>query len=431
MHIEYIAQPDRRAGDLILEGFAQQESPREFVLVSAFASLTTVFRLKEFVAHIVQAGGSARLVLGVDLGGTSKEVLREVANWGIPVTIMKNRISGVVFHPKIYVLGWPDRVEIILGSNNLTEGGFYKNYEAAARVIYSIPADLELLKQARRELSRFLDPQPPVGRILTQEYLEGLLSLPGIPSEAETRRSRGETRVIQLVETKGTSLFGVEAVPAPPKLPADLQKLILSARSSQLVEYRRAVAKARRRAKQLPAGSPVKPLPKRPELLAQLDPYAFYMTLTASRGASNPTIPGEQRIPLEAIEMAGDFWGWPANYDRQVSPRLGSAAKEERVYRNWHCSWRTWATDNPSAVSMKTVRMYFYENSSDFRFYSGDLVRLKARAGDIIRLQRIDEPDAVFECVLARQGSPDYSTWLPLLVNQVKAGASNRRFGFA
>jgi hypothetical protein len=171
-------------------------------------------------------------------------------------------------------------------------------------------------------------------------------------------------------------------------------------------------------------------VPQQPQLPAQLDPSAFYMTLAATRGAGHPTIPGEQRIPLEAIEMAEDFWGWPDNYDRQVSPRKGALAKEERVYRNWRPAWRIWSTDDRAAIVTRVVRMYLYENSLDFRFYSGDLVRMGAKGGDIVRLSRIDERDAVFECVLARKDTPEYADWLPLLVNEVKAGNSRRRFGF-
>jgi hypothetical protein len=95
MNVEFLTQPDTRVGDLINGDIAMHGLPREFVMVSAFASLPTVLRLKPTAAEIKLAGGDVRLVLGVDLGGTSKEVLQEVASWKVSVTIVKNRMFGI------------------------------------------------------------------------------------------------------------------------------------------------------------------------------------------------------------------------------------------------------------------------------------------------------------------------------------------------
>jgi hypothetical protein len=56
---------------------------------------------------------------------------------------------------------------------------------------------------------------------------------------------------------------------------------------------------------------------------------------------------------------------------------------------------------------------------------------MRPGAGDIVRLSRLDVEDAVFECVLARQGTAEHAEWLPLLGIEVTAGNSTRRFGFA
>ena len=432
VHLEFIAQPGVRVGDLIESGIAARGAPREFVVVSAFASLPTVLRFKPKVAAVKASGGEARMVLGVDLGGTSQEVIKEVASWAISVTIVKNRYFGVTFHPKIYLSRWEDGADIIVGSNNLTDGGLYRNYEAASRTVYEFPADVPLYERALAELERFLRPTGPTAAELSSTYLANLLASPEIPSEADARRARGERTATRPEQNRATQVFGFELVPSAPRLPIELQHLLLAARNSQQVQFKKAVAqaKAKQKASNLVPGTPVVPLPPRPSPLAQLDPSAFYMTLVTSRGAANPTIPGEQRIPLEAIDMAEDFWGWDENYNREVSPRLGAAASEPRIYRNWRPRWRIWAADAPQDVTTHAVRMYLYENSSDFRFYLGDLVRMQAASGDIVRLRRIDEEDATYECVLARSNSPTHAEWLPFLVNVVKSGNSNRRFGF-
>lgn len=433
MEVRYIAQPDERIGDLIESAFTDRGAPVELVLVSAFASLPTVLRMKPRVEAVRDAGGVARLVLGVDLGGTSKEVLQEVAGWSVPVTVVKNRYPGITFHPKIYLLRWATLADVFVGSNNLTEGGFYRNSEASCRTTYVLPDDANAYDEGVIQLGRFLNPSGATASALTPAYLATLLSLPEIPSEAQARRNRAEGAVNKINGSPSVVAFGAEAVAPPPKLPPELQKLLLAARNHQQSEFKKAIAKSKKHATKAAAGLPVAPViaPLQPPPLAQLDPTYYFMSLPAMQGDDNPNIPGEPRIPLEAIEMAEDFWGWPDNYATTISPRKGADAKDPRIYKNWKPTWRIYASDNSAAVAVTPVRMYFYENSKDFRFYAGELIRLQASSGDIVRLQRVDESNVTYECVLARSGSPEHAAWSELMVNQVRSGNSHRRFGFA
>jgi len=338
-------------------------------------------------------------------------------------------MPGTIFHPKVYVLRWRDRAEIVVGSSNLTDGGMYRNYEASTLTTFEFPGDLAAYDQATAELERLIKPTGTTASELTPEYLNWLTSLAEIPSEAQARRTRGEAtpkRPPAATERR----FGFEAVAPAPRLPAELQQLLLQAREHRETTYRRDLLGARRAARKFPTSAALVSIPEKPTLSAQLDPTAFYMTLAVSRSAKNPTIPGEQRIPLAARDMAEDFWGWPDNYVRTVNPRLGAEATVERIYHTWYSSWRVWSTDDPTTVTTSTVRLYLYENSSDFRFYAGPLVHLGAQADDIVRIRRIDELDAVFECVLARKGTREHAEWESLLVNTVRSGNSRRRFGF-
>lgn len=73
--------------------------------------------------------------------------------------------------------------------------------------------------------------------------------------------------------------------------------------------------------------------------------------------------------------------------------------------------------------------MYMYENSSDFRFYARPLVNAGADLGDVVRITRIAQPDAEYECVLAKQGTPEFDLWLTFCTQPVRN--SPRRFGYA
>jgi hypothetical protein len=423
---EFFTQPETRLGDLIEEQLDRMGAPVEFIIVSAFASLPTVLRFKPRITEIVASGADVRMTLGVDLGGTSKEVLQQVFTWPVPVMIVKNRQPGTIFHPKIYVMRWRHSAVVIVGSSNLTDGGLYRNYEASTITTFNLPDDETAFRDAIRDLGKFLTPAGPTAALLTQDYLDWLVSLPEIPSEAQARRARGEA-IPKRPPSPNERHFGFERVNPAPRLPTELQQLLLLARQQREAMHARAVRHARKAARV--AGSTFL-TPAKPSLPTQLDPEAFYMTLPATKGATNPTIPGEPRIPLAARDMAEDFWGWPDNYEREESPRLGPQAKEVRVYHNWRPRWRVWSTDDPTNIHTLAVRMYFYENSSDFRFYAGPLGALHAEADDIVRIRRIDVDDAVYECVLARKGTPEHAQWEPLLVNSVRSRNSTRRFGF-
>jgi hypothetical protein len=386
------------------------------VFVSAFVSVQTLMRVKQQILDLKAADANVRFVLGIDLGGTSQEALAEVLSWGIDCRIVNHRLPGHTFHPKLYLLEWEGEASIIIGSNNITEGGFFNNYESAAHITYDLPNDAEDFAIACADLVRFLDPDGPVVKPLTEELLKELTDRGDAPTEEEARKSRAASRKAKVGGGKKKEpLFGTEDFEPPPPLPADLlERLIKDVRN------RRSTAK-----KAVKKGFPKKEAPAKPiddTVSDAVRPAAFYMTLPTLQGDN---IPGEGRIPLEAIELAKEFWGWPDEYLKEVSPRTG----KNRIYWNWRPTWRIWDVATPGDVVTQEVRMYMYENSSDFRFYVRPLVNAGADLGDVVRIRRIAESDAEFECVLVRQGTPEFNEWIKSCTQPVRN--STRRFGYA
>lgn len=378
------------------------------VFVSSFVSVQTIMRVKGQILGLKGTGSDIRFVLGIDLGGTSREVLAELLEWDIDVRIIKHRIPRHTFHPKLYFFQWTDRATVIIGSNNMTEGGFFGNYEGAACITYSFPEETEAFDTARSQLDRFLQPDGPTVYRLTKKLLAELIDRRVIPAEAEARKGLDTaTKSEASPKQKSRPIFGKEDFVSPPPLPPEL-----IARLVKDVRARRKAAK-----KQAAATLPVDDQTRDPLL-----PAAFYMTLPTLQG---PSIPGEGRIPLEAIELAKEFWGWPDEYAREVSTR----GKSIRVYWNWRPTWKVWSVKTPNIIATQEVRMYMYENSSDFRFYVRPLVNAGGNLGDVVRIRRIAEPDAEYECVLARQGTPEYKEWINACTQPVRN--STRCFGYA
>ncbi|HBG91844.1 MAG: hypothetical protein A2X54_07115 [Nitrospirae bacterium GWF2_44_13] len=416
MNVEYIVQPDRQIGAILAE--LLDTSPKRVVFVSAFVRLQTIMRIKPTALTLKAEGSDIRFVVGIDLGGTSQEVLHELLNWDIDVRIVKHRFPGHTFHPKLYFFEWTNRATIIIGSNNITEGGFFGNYEVAARINYDLPKDAAELASIRSELGRFINPEGATAYILNEAFYKKLIENNEVPTEEEARKeisAQIKARRKKANGERAESLFGVEDFMPPPPLPADLlDRLVKEVRRRR--GHKKASVKDLRKAKsatQLPIDE------KGSDLLL---PAAFYMTLPTLQGAN---IPGEARIPLEAIELAKEFWGWPDEYKMEVSPRAGN----ERVYWNWRPVWRIWSVASPAVVAVQEVRMYMYENSSDFRFYVRPLVNAGGDLGDVVRIRRIAQEDAEYECVLARKGTQEYDEWIRYCTQAVRN--STRFFGYA
>ncbi len=417
MNIRYIAQPDEQLGRIIADLLEQDPSPRKIVFVSAFCGLQTALRFRDVIAELRDSGTIIRVVLGIDLDGTSQEVLREIFSWSVESFVVKHRIPGHTFHPKIYLFEWNDHATIIIGSNNITEGGFFRNYEGSVLIDYDLPPDQMSYDTAQRELRRFLEPDGPVAYELTLEFMEALIARGDVPTEAEARRNRNDT-IDGLsrrppMAAQQPSPFGNEEFESPPPLPAHLLEGLLG----EIRRRRRAERRARQGRQEAPIPEGLPEIP--PSVVA---PASFYMTLPTLQGAN---IPGEARVPLEAIELAYEFWGWPEQYARDEGPRGGQG----RVYWNWRPVWRVWNVEEPDRVAIQQVRMYMYENSSDFRFYARPLVNAGGNLGDVVRITRIAQPDAEFECVLARIGTHEYANWIGFCTQPVRN--SDRRFGYA
>lgn len=412
MKIDYIAQPDEQLGKVLSDLLGTDPPAKQVVFVSAFAALQTVMRLKTRVLKLKTAGIQIRFVVGIDLGGTSQEVLRELLTWDVDVRIVKHKIPGYTFHPKIYFFEWDDRALFITGSNNLTDGGLFRNYEGAVRVTYDLPKDEDAFRSAYTTFRRFLDPTGPISYKLTTPFLEVLIRRGDVPTEAEARKRRADAAAAggrRAGKRNVPSPFGTEEIKAPPPLPADVLEALL-----------KDVRERRKKAAKKP-GKKKTAAPIDPKIPDELAPAAFFMTLPKLQG---PNIPGEGRIPLEAIELAKDFWGWPDEYAKVVT-----RSKEERVYWNWRPKWKVWSVEDPGNVVVQEVRMYMYENSSDFRFYVRPLIVAGGDTGDVIRMRRLSGADAEFECVLARKNTAEHADWIKACTQKVRN--SDRRFGYA
>ncbi|WP_285960174.1 phospholipase D family protein [Pseudomonas tohonis] len=441
MEVRFIAQPqdNLQLGTLLKDSLSNPKTIQAVTIVSAFASRATITRMKSSLIELHKAKAKVRLVVGVDMGGTSREVLEEIASWPIEVFIFKNRRNGVTFHPKIYLIEKKESAEIYIGSNNLTEGGFFKNYESTALVSYKLPKDLKDYESAKAELAKFLDPQPPIAKHLDEKFLNQLLLRNDIPSDAEARTRAKAARLSS--NQSDDDIFGFEVTPGAKALPLEYQDIVLAAVNQQLTEVKKANREAAKKNNIDEKSDSLTEKISLPDVepMAYVPATAFYMELNATKGAKaleggKKNIPGEQRIPLPAIWSAQDFWGWKANYKKEVNPRkkkkLTAEKSVDRIYYNWYAQWEiSQIGDKARHIHQKKVRMYFYANSSDFRFTCGEIAKW-GDPGDIVRLERVDNGIVDFKCVLAKKGTKEHEEWSIICTSSEKTH-TKRGFGFS
>jgi HKD family nuclease len=386
-----------------MEKLLESRSPffKEVWMVSAFANRQGLIRLLPCISKSIKAGAKFHFIIGVDQQGTSTEALKAVLSLNADAKLVKNRRVGHTFHPKIYLFEADNRATICLGSSNLTEGGIYRNYEANILISYDLNGpDGDIYRQHKNTLSPFLNPTGTKTIQLTEEVIQALESRGDIISELQKRELARKVRESSKpTASLPKSPFGGEEVPPPPPLPEQFVRTILE--NSQKRRPRKASSLETQ--------------------LVQCN--AFYMHLTRLQGK---TIPGEPRIPIAARDIAEKFWGWPDKY----SVETRTTGKHPRNYKTWKPKWRIVDTADPSTVHVEDVRMYEYEDSEDFRFYSSRLVSMGADELDIVRITRISPAEeAVFQCELAKRGSPLYPEWDSYCTIPIRN--SKRRFGFA
>lgn len=225
MIVRTITQPENQLGISISELLNSETVYTRIVFVSAFVALRTVLRLRERLLEHVEAGARLSLTIGIDLGGTSREVLEELLRWNCEIFIFHNTISRATFHPKIYLFQSEESATFFIGSNNLTDGGFYTNYEAATRYDFIFPADAVEYNRLIIPLNSFINPNGTTVQRLDMELIQTLVARGELPSEAEARernRNQRQSRVRDAADIPA-SPFQPVAIPFPPLLPRNVR----------------------------------------------------------------------------------------------------------------------------------------------------------------------------------------------------------------
>lgn len=109
-----------------------QEQYSHLSIFSAFAKNSGVLRLKPSLEQFKNSGGHIEAFIGVDAHGTSYEAVLNLFELCDELYVIHSESSTTTFHSKVYMLSNNNNERwIAVGSNNLTGGGLWTNFESA------------------------------------------------------------------------------------------------------------------------------------------------------------------------------------------------------------------------------------------------------------------------------------------------------------
>ena len=107
-----------------------QENYNRLTILVAFAKNSGVLRIKPALEHFKEMGGNITILVGIDIQGTSYEALQNLLPLCDDLYVIHSEDSATTFHSKVYTLENNTDMWMAVGSNNLTGGGLWTNFES-------------------------------------------------------------------------------------------------------------------------------------------------------------------------------------------------------------------------------------------------------------------------------------------------------------
>ena len=186
----------------------------EMYIFSAFAKNSGVLRLKKALEEHKKNGGKIKAYIGVDLNGTSYEALLNLYAICDNLYIIHSENPQTTYHRKIYLLRNADHAWLAIGSNNLTGGGLWTNYETSS--IQEIDLPSTELAPIEELITNYESPENECSlEIKSISQIDELLRRNYITTESQHRKTLIDSRASITKRKKKNRLFGSEPVHIP------------------------------------------------------------------------------------------------------------------------------------------------------------------------------------------------------------------------
>lgn len=204
-------------GDILIDELSNEYA--SFTIFSAFAKNSGVLRLKRAIEKHRLHGGKVNAFIGIDLDGTSYEALLNLFSICDNLFVIHSESFSTTYHSKIYLLENDSTAWCAIGSNNLTGGGLWTNFESCSIEKYSLPVDSAKLQNIYDIVEKYMDRAYECStRITSIDDINTLFDANYISKEVSQRMENISRQTRQKARQKKTALFGAEKVSIPPVL---------------------------------------------------------------------------------------------------------------------------------------------------------------------------------------------------------------------
>jgi len=198
----------------------------------------------------LERGGAASFCVGLDARNTSREGLQSLlglGRYGYAHVYVYHNEASVLYHPKVYLFSNDKTARLIVGSNNLTEAGLFRNTEAGLQLDGNMRTPA--IVQAKQALAAWRDTTTPFVRQLDDTLLDDLVARQYVLPEKTLRQNQGSGSTKRKQEDR---LFGLHEIAAPPVPGGDGLATTGSVGTVLLMRVRRASETERRTQVQIP-----------------------------------------------------------------------------------------------------------------------------------------------------------------------------------
>ena len=232
-----VNQPfDGQLGDILIEKL--QQNYNQLTIVVAFAKNSGVLRLKPGIEQFRANGGSVHIFVGVDIQGTSYEALKNLLPLCDSLYVVHSEDSATTFHSKVFLLENSTGIWMAVGSNNLTGGGLWTNFESCVcqECSKGTPESIALLTPFSELIARYADADCEYSRRIENENDVYELERSGYLIREVTQHIAQNEERAKKVQAGRCALFGC---PQRARLPRILTGAPTEAQIGRTVQVRR------------------------------------------------------------------------------------------------------------------------------------------------------------------------------------------------
>ena len=189
---------------------------QNITIFSAFAKNSGVLRLKSALEKFKNYGGKITAFIGIDLDGTSYEALLNLFSLCDTLYVIHSENMSTTYHSKIYLFENDTSAWCAIGSNNLTGGGLWTNFESSSLQEYKLPEQRDDLENIYSVIDKYSDPNYSCSTKITSiDDIKTLLDANYITKEVSQKITNIKRRIAEKDNRKKNHLFGSEKVSIP------------------------------------------------------------------------------------------------------------------------------------------------------------------------------------------------------------------------